>query len=69
MSADTKSLYRSLRRYYDTDMVEYDLRPNTKGPDLKVYKLSSVGEEVLARFVKRNIAKLITNKEIGEIIK
>lgn len=68
LSADPKSLYRSLRRYYDTDMVEYTLKPSDKGPNSKIYKLSDTGNRLLTTFVKRNIEKLIINNEIKGII-
>lgn len=68
LSADSKSLYRSLRRYYDMDMIEYSLKAGNKGPQLKIYKLSPIGEKLLPVFVNRNIFQLLNNKEIKGVI-
>jgi DNA-binding PadR family transcriptional regulator len=54
LSVDDKSIYRALRRYYDTELVDFTAAPG-KGPDLKVYSLAPIGAQVLQRFVERNI--------------
>ncbi|HSW78704.1 MAG TPA: PadR family transcriptional regulator [Candidatus Babeliales bacterium] len=69
LSADDKSMYRALRRYYDTELVEYEERPGKGGPDLKVYSLSSVGSKVLDAFVKRNIVDVYFNKKVKELFR
>jgi PadR family transcriptional regulator PadR len=69
LSADDKSMYRALRRYYDTELVEYTERPGKGGPDLKVYSLSSVGAKVLDAFVKRNIVDVYFNKKVKELFR
>lgn len=67
--ADDMSLYRSLRRYYDTEMVETSSVPSNKGgPPVNKYNLSNLGEKVLKKFTKRNISKLVNNNQIKEII-
>lgn len=68
LTADDKSLYRSLRRYYDAEMVNFVSRPSSKGPATKLYSLSDIGRHLLGRFVRRNIRILITNPQIKEII-
>lgn len=68
LTADDKSLYRSLRRYYDAEMVDFITQPSTKGPASKLYSLSSIGHSVLVQFVHRNISILITNPQIKEIL-
>jgi DNA-binding PadR family transcriptional regulator len=68
LTADDKSLYRSLRRYYDTEMVDYTLQPNPKGPATKLYALSAIGRRLLDRFVTRNMCTLINNPQIQEIL-
>ncbi len=68
LTADDKSLYRSLRRYYQAEMVDFALQPNPKGPATKLYSLSEIGKYLLRRFVRRNIPILITNPQIQEIL-
>ncbi len=68
LTADDKSLYRSLRRYYDAEMVNFTSQPNPKGPATKLYSLSDIGRYLLGRFVRRNISILITNPQIKEIL-
>lgn len=55
LTADDQSMYRALRRYYDTELVEYRQEPGRGGPDRKIYSLSPIGERVLNEFCKRNI--------------
>lgn len=52
---DDKSVYRALRRFRDSDLVDYELMPNAGGPDLKIYQLTSTGTNVLESFLERNI--------------
>lgn len=69
LSADDKSIYRSLRKYYDTEMVDSVSKPSERGgPPLKVYSLTPIGHRVLENFVKRNVSILITNKQIKELL-
>jgi DNA-binding PadR family transcriptional regulator len=69
LSADDKSLYRSLRRYYETEIVDFTLHPNPKrGPATKVYSLTPLGRQLLTRFVARNIALLANNHQLKEIL-
>jgi DNA-binding PadR family transcriptional regulator len=67
-NADDKSIYRSLRRYHDAEIVEFDLRQNPKGPSQKQYHLSSIGLALVEQFVSRNITPLISNQQIKEIL-
>src|SRR4051812_45512825 len=46
LSADDKSLYRALRRYYDVELIDYTLGAGKNGPDRKVYKLTELGNRV-----------------------
>lgn len=70
VTADDKSLYRSLRRYYATDMVDFSTKPSENGgPPLKVYSLSLIGQHVLQQFTTRNLPALIHNQQIKEILR
>ena len=67
--ADDKSLYRSLRRYYATDMVDFASQPSEHGgPPTKVYSLSVTGQRVLHQFPTRNISVLLHNQQIKELL-
>ncbi|MBA2285221.1 MAG: PadR family transcriptional regulator [Ktedonobacteraceae bacterium] len=68
LMVDEKSLYRALRRYYDTEMVDYESAPG-KGPDRKVYRLNSLGAELLRRFIQRNIADVFWKPAIIQLMK
>jgi DNA-binding PadR family transcriptional regulator len=68
LSADDKSLYRALRRYYDTELVDFSNEPGRGGPELKVYSLTEVGRNVLAEFTKRNITDVLFKPSIKSLI-
>jgi PadR family transcriptional regulator PadR len=69
LSADDQSMYRALRRYYETEIVTYENQSVSNAPDRKVYKLTPTGKHLLEGFIKRNIRPLLdlpTIKRIGE---
>jgi PadR family transcriptional regulator PadR len=55
VTADEKSLYRALRRFEAMGLVESAWRPSDVGPRRRYYHLSALGNELLRRFVRRNI--------------
>lgn len=61
MSCEEQSLYRNLRKFQHLEIVTYESRKVSKGPDRKYYYLTETGEELFKRFVERNI--LIFTKE------
>ena len=61
MSCEEQSLYRNLRKFQHLEIVAYESRKVSKGPDRKYYYLTEMGEELFKRFVERNI--LIFTKE------
>lgn len=61
MSCEEQSLYRNLRKFQHLDIVAYESKKVSKGPDRKYYYLTETGEELFKRFVERNI--LIFTKE------
>ena len=67
ISCEEQSLYRSLRKYYDLEIVEYDMREGNKGPERKYYKLTALGEELLNNFIQRNI-KILYNPVLKNLI-
>lgn len=61
MTCEEQSLYRNLRKFQHLEIVEYDSKKVSKGPDRKYYYLTPTGEELFRRFVERNI--MIFTKE------
>jgi PadR family transcriptional regulator, regulatory protein PadR len=68
LSADDQSMYRALRRYYDTELVDFKQEPGKGGPELKIYSLSHVGRNVLEIFIKRNILDVFFKPQIKSLI-
>jgi DNA-binding PadR family transcriptional regulator len=64
---DEQSIYRALRKYYDVELVDYELRDNERGPQRKFYTLTKIGNSVLKLFIERNI-KLFQNKSLISIL-
>jgi len=59
VGADDQSMYRALRRYYETELVTYSKSATLNGPDRKVYELTSTGQNVLKSFIERNVKALL----------
>ena len=55
VTADEKSLYRALRRFKATGLVDSTWRPSNVGHRRRYYHLTPLGTELLRRFVQRNI--------------
>jgi PadR family transcriptional regulator PadR len=55
VTADEKSLYRALRRFETSGLVESAWRPSDVGPRRRYYRLTELGTELLRRFAKRNV--------------
>jgi PadR family transcriptional regulator PadR len=68
VSADDKSMYRALRRYSDAEMIDFTAQPSKNGgPDLKIYKLTEIGRNVLEQFIQRNVVSLFINQSKKEL--
>lgn len=61
MSCEEQSLYRNLRKFQHLEIVAYENRKVSKGPDRKYYYLTENGNLLFKRFVERNI--MIFNKD------
>lgn len=68
LSADDKSMYRALRRYYDTELVDFRTEPGQGGPDRKLYVLTDIGRRVLHAFITRNITQVFYKPAIKALI-
>lgn len=55
ITCEEQSLYRALRKFHALEMVDFELRDGNKGPDRKYYFLTSLGAEILEKFIRRNI--------------
>ncbi|MEO9483988.1 MAG: PadR family transcriptional regulator [Ekhidna sp.] len=62
ISCEDQSLYRALRKYYDLEIVDFELRQGHKGPDRKYYFLTKIGKKLLSDFTQRNISIFYTKK-------
>ncbi len=67
ITVEEQSLYRSLRKYRDLEMVDFDLRDGDRGPERKYYRLTKLGDEILTDFVERNIA-LFYDDQLKQLI-
>jgi PadR family transcriptional regulator PadR len=67
LSADDKSMYRALRRYYDAELLDFTTKSGN-GPDLKIYSLTKIGHKVLSNFIKRNITTVFYEPAIKQLI-
>ena len=67
-TVDDQSMYRALRRYYDTEFVDLTFRDNPSGPDWKIYSLTPLGRSVLGRFAQRNITSVMYKPEVQSLI-
>lgn len=61
------SLYRSLRKFYDLEIVDYETGEGNKGPERKYYFLTPLGKDLLKEFIGRNIL-LFYQKDIARLI-
>ena len=53
--AEEQSLYRTLRKFYHLNMVDFSAGKGNKGPERKYYHLTPMGHSLLQKFVERNI--------------
>lgn len=68
ITCEDQSLYRALRKFYDLEIVNYEMHEGNRGPERKYYYLTSLGQELLEEFIQRNI-RILYNKELSDLIK
>ncbi|MCT4697514.1 PadR family transcriptional regulator [Tenacibaculum haliotis] len=68
INCEEQSLYRNLRKYEHIDVVTFESKKGNKGPDRKYYYLTKMGNELLEKFIERNI-KLFFSTEINNLLK
>ncbi len=67
ISCEEQSIYRALRKFYDLEIVDYELRRGHKGPDRKYYFLTAIGKDLLRDFINRNIS-ILYSKKLSDLI-
>ena len=55
ISADDQSIYRALKRFEGMKIVSSYREESPQGPPRKYYRLSDLGEQLLRKFIQRNI--------------
>ena len=55
INADENSIYRALNRLADLGIVDSQVIPSETGPNRRYFFLTSLGHELLTRFIARNI--------------
>lgn len=68
MVVDDNSIYRALRRFAAAGLVESHQRESVSGPPRRYFRLSPKGQELLARFIRRNILTF-QRPEVTKIVK
>ncbi len=64
---EEQSLYRTLRKFRNLEMVDFNEQEGNKGPMRKYYYLTALGEAILEQFIERNI-KLFFNENLQELL-
>jgi len=67
LTCEEQSLYRTLRKYKELDMVDFKAGPGEGGPERKYYFLTPLGLDLLHEFARRNIL-LFYNPEIKDLL-
>ena len=58
---DRMSLYRALRKLYESGLVIYEDRHNPSGPNWKIYSLTTRGVSLLDVFISKCIKESLLN--------
>ena len=66
ITCEEQSVYRALRKFYDLEIVDFEMRDGKSGPSRKYYFLTELGQKLLRTFINRNIKIMYTN-EISHI--
>ena len=67
MSCEEQSIYRNLRKYQHLGIVNYETGKGNKGPERKYYFLTDLGNNLLSKFLDRNIG-LFFREDIKNLI-
>ena len=67
ITCEDQSVYRALRKFYDLEIVDYELRDGNKGPERKYYSLTPIGRDLLGKFIERNV-KILYNRSLVDML-
>lgn len=67
IKCEEQSVYRALRKFYDLEIVDYEMREGKSGPSRKYYFLTNIGQTLLKTFIERNI-KIMYTSEISTLL-
>ncbi len=67
ISADENSIYRALNRLAQIGVVDSQILPSETGPARRYFFLTEKGQELLARFIARNIL-VFQHPPVAELI-
>lgn len=67
ITCEDQSLYRALRKFNHLEMVSYNHGKGNRGPDRKYYALTTLGRELLDKFVNRHI-KIFLQPKLSHLI-
>jgi len=67
MSCEEQSLYRNLRKFQHLGVVDFEAGKGNKGPERKYYFLTILGQQLLNKFIQRNIS-LFFNPKIKNLL-
>ena len=62
IKCEEQSVYRALRKFYDLEIVDYEMRDGKSGPSRKYYFLTEIGRSLLKTFIERTIKIMYTNE-------
>lgn len=67
ISVEENSIYRALKRLAQSGIVGSEIRPSETGPSRRYFYLTSLGRDLLAAFIARNI-KIFHQPDVVKLI-
>ncbi len=68
ISADENSIYRALNRLAESKVIDSEIQPSDTGPNRRYFFLTDLGQELLGRFIFRNI-QVFQHPVVADLIK
>lgn len=68
ISYNEQSIYKGYKKYYDVELIDFELRVSERGPQRKYYRLIGLGKMVLNKFIERNIV-IFRTESFSKILK
>lgn len=67
VTADEKSIYRALKRFEENGLIQSQTKNSDMGPPRRYYTLTPAGQQLLTRFIERNI-RIFARPEVAAAI-